>query len=319
MSAKRKNIWVLGGTGFIGRALVEHLAEDPSNALHLLVHRNVPYRLLEPFNTFTGSLPDFDLTWWEKYPPDVIFHLARLGGGNAVTRYFASYRGAQANRRIIRYLSALKSPPIIVYVSGSLMYGHQNEGQWATEQSPLLPTSYARYYIQGELPWMEAQQAQLLDIRFARPGWILGESSWFRGFYWDTFLKTGMIPLFGNGSQLMSLIQVDDCAGQIANLARNGAKCQNLNIFSGSPVSQEAFAETLALLLHTQTKPFTMSELKLRYGNTVAEALTSSIPLHTQYPEMAGRYTPRYPDLKSMLFKTLSTMKHNEPILAKTP
>jgi len=319
MNATRKNIWILGGTGFIGRALVGHLAQSPLNSLHLLVHKNVPYRYLEPFNVFTGSLEDFDLTWWEKYPPDVIFHLARLGGNNMITRFLASNRGAAANKRLINYLSTLTKPPVVVYVSGSLMYGNQRNERWTDEHSRLSPVAYARYYIQGEKPWLEAQARQQIDVRFARPGWILGDASWFKVFYWDFYRKTGKIPLFGDGTQLMSLVHLNDCVGQIANLGENGAKCQNFNIFSGAPVRQEVFAEILASLLHTQTTPVSGKELKLRYGNTVCEALTSSIPLSTAYCEMSSSYKLKYPDVKTMLQETLSALEHKKSVLTKTP
>jgi nucleoside-diphosphate-sugar epimerase len=319
MDYNRKNIWIFGGTGFIGKALVAHLSENPLNALHLLVHKNIPYRFLESFNTFTGSLANFDLTWLEKYPPDVIFHLARFGGGNVISRYMASQKGAGANRRLIRFLCNLKTPPIVVYVSGSLMYGNQAYGNWADEYSALLPVSYAKSYIHGEKPWLEAQNKRLLDVRFARPGWILGASSWFKSFYWDFYVQTGKIPLFGDGQQLMSMVYVDDCAGQIANLAENGTKYQNFNIFSGPPIRQEVFAETLASLLQTQTEPVPVKTLTLIHGNTVAEALTSSIPLRTKFCEMASRYVPRYPDAETMLLKVLSTFKNQETIFAKTP
>ena len=302
----KRNIWIFGGTGFIGKALVKQLSENPQNILHLLVHKNIPYRFLEDFNTFTGNLQYFDYQWLEKYPPDIIFHLARLGGSNTLTRYFAAKKGEKANQKLVNYLSGLKSPPVVVYVSGSLMYGHQVVGKEANEQSELLPASYARYYIHGEKPWIDAQSKQLLDIRFARPGWIIGPNSWFRFFYWNPFLQTGRVPIYGDGWQLMSLVHLDDCAAQIINLAEHGMKFQNLNIFSGTPITQQEFVETLAKLLHTKI------ELKsLRpYGSTVAEAFISSIPLKTNFPQLLGRYQHQYPNIEAMLQKTISILEH---------
>lgn len=309
----------MGGTGFIGKALSTHLAQDQTNALHFLVHKNIPYQFLEPYNSFTGSLESFDLTWWEKYPPDIIFHLARLGGSNTITRFLSSKRGAKANKRIIDYLCTLKNPPKVVYVSGSLMYGNRKDSLPIEEHSPLSPVAYAKYYILGEAPWIEAQAKRLIDIRFARPGWILGDASWFKVFYWNFYRKTGKIPLFEDGSQLMSLVHLSDCAGQIVNLAENGGLFQNLNIFAGPPIRQDQFAGTLASLLQTETTHISRFNLKMWYGNTVCEALTSSIPLTTSYEEMSYRYALKYPDVKDMLQHTLDTLKHKEPIFSKTP
>ena len=78
----KKNCWILGGTGFIGHQLVKHLSETANYRLHMLVHQNISYRELENHSLFTGNLEDFDWSWLEKYPPTVIFHMARLAGSN---------------------------------------------------------------------------------------------------------------------------------------------------------------------------------------------------------------------------------------------
>jgi nucleoside-diphosphate-sugar epimerase len=310
MGIKKKNIWILGGTGFIGTALVKNLSSNPENLLHLLVHKNFPYKFLEPFNLFTGSIEDFDLSWMVKYPPEIIFHLARIGGSNYFTRSFASMRGAKANRRLISFLYNLKSPPVVVYVSGSLMYGHQSEGKFADENSELSPVSYARHYIRGEQPWLETQEKKELDVRFARPGWIVGSSSWFKIFYWNYYLKTGKIPMYGNGAQLMSLIDIDDCAGQIVNLAENGSKNQNLNIFSSNPVTQQFFAEIVARFLNTGIEIITENKTEKIYGRTVSEAFISSIPLKSNFPDVFGHYKNKYPNAEEIINKTISALKH---------
>ena len=117
----------------------------------------------------------------------------------------------------------------------------------------------------------------------------------------------------------MSIIHVTDCAGQIANLAENGAPYQNLNIFSGLPITQGAFAETMSSLLHAKTKQILVKELYTIYGSIVCKALTSSIPLKTRFIELSENYKLKYPDLESMLKVTLSVLEHKESILSKSP
>ncbi len=319
MNLAKKNIWILGGTGFIGKALVNQLSNDSQNNLHLLIHKNIPYQHLEYFNTFTGSLAGFDLEWLDKYPPDVIYHLARLGGSNFLTRSLASRKGAKANTRLISFLSQMKSPPIVVYVSGSLMYGHQENGNFADESATLSPVSYAKTYINGEKPWIETQQKKVLDIRFARPGWIAGSDSWFKSFYWNPFLKTGKVPMYGDGNQLMSIIHVEDCAGQIIHLANLGGTNQNFNIFCGNPVTQQIFSETLAGLLEVDTEPIQIEVLIRKYGRIVSQAFNTSIPLSTKYPALASNYSFRYPDLKTILTQALFVLKHQKSVFSPTP
>ena len=311
MNFPKKNIWIFGGTGFIGKALVNELSNNSQNNLHLLIHKNLPYQHLEYFNTFRGSLTNFDLRWLVEYPPDVIYHLARLGGSNNLTRSLASFWGAKANSRLISFLSQINHPPIVVYVSGSLMYGNQEKGNFADESAALNPVSYAKHYIHGEKPWIEAQLKQTLDVRFARPGWIVGNESWFKSFYWNEFLRTGKVPIYGDGNQLMSIIHVEDCAGQIIHLADHGRINQIFNIFCGNPVKQRIFSETLAELLAVRTEYIDNKTLKRKYGSTVSQALKTSVPLSTNFPELESTYSFRYPDLKSILTQTLSTLKHH--------
>jgi nucleoside-diphosphate-sugar epimerase len=319
MNGNKKNVWILGGTGFIGKALIKQLSRSDEYLLHLLVHQNIPYKFLEPFSVFTGSLENFDHTWLDKYPPDIVFHLARLGGSNAIARSFSSRKGAKANERLIQFLSGMNNPPIIVYVSGSLMYGSQENGKVATELSELKPVSYARYYFSAEEPWIKAQSSGKLDVRFARPGWILGPDSWFRFFYRDHFLRTGKVPLYGDGNQLMSIIHLEDCANQIIRLAEKGQKNQNLNVFSGTPVSQKHFAEMLASHLNAKVEPIPVTKLLKKFGKTITEALTTSIPMTTSYPELCQSDSFRYPDAESMIKSVLSFIERKQGVLAKSP
>ncbi len=305
-----RNIWILGGTGFIGTALVKHLEKDPSNRLHLLIHRKTPYRELERHNTFTGSLSDMDSGWFERYPPDVVFHLARPAGSRSLTRLWAAHRGEVANRRLATTLQQLKKPPVVVYVSGSLLYGQRPDDDPAHEESPLAPAAFASYYQRNEKPWLEAQQSHILDVRFARPAWIVGPSSWFIRFFYEPMINNGKVPYYGDGLQLMSLIHLEDCARMIDALARHGAKGKNLNIFTGKPVQQKQFAGMLASLGGVKTQQYPLRASKKKYGKTAAEALTTSIPLRSSYPEVADKAGVRFQDHKELISDVLNEPNH---------
>jgi len=316
---RKRNIWIFGGTGFIGTALVKRLAADKRNLLYLLVNKRRPWSQLESYNIFTGGLEDFDLFWLKRYPPDMIFHLARMAGSHPVTRYLASGRGKRANRRLLSSLPALHVSPVIVYVSGSLMYGSQPFDRLADEDTALAPVSYARYYIEGEKPILEAQKEDQLDIRIARPGWIVGPGSWFYVHCWEYYLKTGNIPLIGSGHQKMSLVHIDDCTAQLINLAENGAKRQDLNIFGCTPITMQTFCEILAGLLNTGINRISSASFRSKYGKTAAEAFESSIPLTTCYPDLAGRHKNHYGDPESILVSVISDLENKQRIFTETP
>ena len=199
---------------------------------------------------------------------------------------------------------------MVVYVSGSLMYGAQNNDKPATENTALSPAAYAKFYIRGERPWIDAQQAGKLDIRFARPGWIVGTSSWFVEFYWKYYLKTGKVPSYGDGTQYMSLISLRDCARLIDLLSREGGERQNLNILMAPPVRQTDFSTALAKQLNTSVNEIPVQEIRKKYGKTVESALTTSIPMATNYPEIYLKFRPSHPDLDSILEQALTVLKN---------
>jgi nucleoside-diphosphate-sugar epimerase len=301
VTAMDRNIWILGGTGFIGSALVERLSQDKTNHIHLLLHKTTNYRQLEHFNTYTGSLGTIDPLWFERYPPDIVFHLARPAGSNLLTRNLRSYLGEKANSRLITILSGLKKPPVVVYVSGSLMYGPVSVDNPAHEDTPLNPGAFAKAYFRNEKPWIEAQHKNLLDIRFARPGWIAGTTSWFRQFFLEPYRRHGKVPCYGDGSQLMSVIHIADCTAMIDHLGRHETPVKALNIFAIEPVTQLEFSTTMASLLKTETEMISFDRIVEMYGSTTAKALTLSIPMRTRYPGMHLESKIRYHSVEEVL------------------
>lgn len=265
--------------------------------------------MLEDLNIFSGSISDFDPQWFNKYPPDVIFHLARPAGSFYIIRTLAARKAAKANERLINIIDNLPHKPVVIYVSGSLMYGPQEPDNLAFENTAINPTSYAKHYIVGEMPWINTQKEGSLDIRFARPAWILGPASWFREFYWNYYKQTGKIPCFGEGTQLMSLVQLEDCSRMINQLSLTGSKSQNLNIFSGDPITQSGFSNAIARKLNTSIHQISKVELQRRFGPTVASALLSSIPLATLYPDHHKQSGILYPDADAMIDKALNLLK----------
>ncbi len=305
-----RNVWILGGTGFIGEALVKYLAADKSNRLHLVLHKKKIYRRFEGMNTFTSGLADLDPFWLERYPPDVLFHLARPAGSNSLTRTLRSREGEKANRRLAGILAGLPKPPVTVYVSGSLVYGNRSSDNPAAEDSVPVPVSFARYYFRNELPWIEAQREDILDVRLARPGWIVGPASWFMIYFWLPYLRTGRVPCYGDGSQLMPVIHIRDCAAMLDTLARLGSKGSNLNIFTGEVIPQRDFCSILSRLLDAGTEYIPYHAIRRKYGKTTADALTFSSSMKTLYPELYRKTDSGYRRAEDILTDVTGFLKN---------
>ena len=306
MTARRR-IVLLGGTGFIGSALTQKLAADRGTwDLLMLIHRQANLRVLEQTDTVTGSLSSFDLGRLDRFAPQTILHLARLSGKGRWGRLWAATRGARANARIIRHLAARPAKPHVIYVSGTLVYGDCG-AEPVDETRPIQPIAFAREYLRAERPWMSALENGAIPTTILRPAWIMGQGSWFEEIYVKGIRIHRTIPLFGEGRNLMSLLDVEDCAGLIQHAVREAKPGRYYNLFApGACVTQQEFVERLAKLTGAEVRRVAESSIRRQYGQAMLEAVTFSNRSATQYPEFMGGYSFKFPLVDDMI-------RHNLP------
>ena len=274
------HIWILGATGYVGRALsIEAMKETPPARLITFGHRKMDAHLMEESNHYVCPLNEISDELLDRYPPKKIFHCARMSGSSDRKRHAAAQKGAAANQRLIQMLRKVTESPVLIYCSGSLMYGPQTSE--ANEQTPLDPVGYARAYLQAEKPFLNARKERNLDVRMARPAWILGPGSWFHAFFLDPAKKTGKVPYYGSGEQLMSVLSLESCAKQLLRVADDGRPFSDQNLVCYAPLSQRHFSQMLAEILCLPTVQIPESALLKRHGETVTEALCTSIPMGT--------------------------------------
>jgi len=310
---ERKRIFLLGGTGFIGSVLTKQLSADrQANDIMLLVHRSARFRELEQINTHTGSLGSFDLSLLDRFKPSTIVHLARMGGRGPLGRFLAASSGARANRRLVSHLRGAADKPHVIYVSGSLVYGDCGDIP-VDEARPLAPIAFAREYHRAEQPWEDALRANEVPVTMLRPPWVIGGGSWFGEFYVKSIRHQRVIPLFGDGKNLMSLLDVEDCAGLIAHAVRQARPGHCYNLFApGACISQLEFAERLAKLTGAEIRRMDIREIRRRHGRAVQEAFTFSNNSATQYPEFVAGYHFKFPSVEEMIL-------NNVPAELRTP
>jgi len=229
-----------------------------------------------------------------------------MSGRGKPGRYIAALRGAQANNRVINHLKDRSFKPHIIYVSGTLVYGDCGEKP-VDEDAPLSPIAFAREYIRAERPWMTALDKGEIPVTILRPPWIMGQSSWFAEFYLKSIRDHRLVPVFGDGKNLMSLIDVEDCAGLIVHAMRQAKPGHCYNLFApGACVTQLEFAESLAKLTRSEIRQIGVSEIKRRYGQAMQEAFTFSNNSSTRHPEFIAGYKYQYPSIDEMI-------RHNLP------
>jgi nucleoside-diphosphate-sugar epimerase len=292
---------ILGGSGFVGSALIRYLHRE-GVAMQALQNRGL---LPDHFGikVHQGGLESFEWARLEAAPPSVIFHVARMAGKNEKDRQKAAQRNAAANRRLLDWMERQADPPLLIFASGTLVYGSCGDAS-VKEDAPLRPTSFQRAYHQAEKPILEAQQAGTLPIIIVRPGWIYGPGSqWFDAFYERPLLRKRRIPVFDKGHNWLSLLHVADAAAMMWHLARHAPAGHVFNLWNGPALLQRDFAGRLAEKAGARLMNKSRRWLRLRYDAALAEAFTFSLKADTLYSEIWASYEARYPSVDQWLME----------------
>jgi nucleoside-diphosphate-sugar epimerase len=288
---------VLGGTGFIGASLMRRLGTAGVRTT-CLVHRT-PLADRD-VSVLHGSIDRFRWKTLEADPPDVIFHLARIAGRGPIRGPLTRVRNRVANERLVLALERWERPPLVIYVGGTLAYGSRGD-DLVTEETPLAPTSFSRDYHTAEVPWLRALHAQATPVIVTRPAWVLGPDAWFEAYYRRFIQTEHAVPLYGRGDNWMSLVHVDDCAGQIAHAARHALPMSIVNVFGGPPIRQTELAERLSRLTRLPIRSVALDELERRSGRAVREAFEFSCRIGTVHEALHAAYRMEHQDLDTDL------------------
>lgn len=303
---ERVKVFVLGGTGFIGSALMDIFRKNPCRyQVMMLINKHFPHKDLEMFNTYTGDLGSFDLKLIDEFRPDFIIHMARMRGSGTISRQIAARRGAMANKRIIKHLGKSEKPPHVIYISGTLVYGDCGEER-VDENHLIKPVSFAREYIIAEKPWMAAIHEKKLSVSILRPPWIIGKGSWFKKYCTGNISSYKTINLFGEGSNWMSLIDAEDCAGLIEHSLRNATPGECYNIYTpGCILRQKEFTERISSITGSKVMQTDREQSIKLYGKTIWEAFTFSLFSSTNHPDFINGYSFKHPTTDDILKNNL--------------
>ncbi len=209
-------VFVTGGTGFVGAHLVRALLER-GDQVTCLVRSPAKAEALgwSSVRMVRGDLGDADALRAGCAGAEVIYHLAGLISARHVREFMAVNRDSTAD--LLQAASA-DPPGRFLYVSSLAAGGPTVPGRPIDETRPPAPvTDYGRSKLAGEVlvrggggfPWT-----------IVRAPVVYGE--------WDREVlklfkvaRTGLAPVFGDGSQQLSVIYAGDLArALIAALAR---------------------------------------------------------------------------------------------------
>jgi len=262
-------VLLLGASGFVGRALLNHkpplMSADPTYC------HNPPSGDAETWI----YLDLLRVTDWNKTLDgyDAVLLCARPKGATSKQRNSIALETQTAMVAMLKAHSEMKNPPHVVALHGTLSYG--DCGQQLVEiGQPYKPTGYATSYGIGEAPLRDAAEKGRIGVM--RAPWILGDGSWFNALY-----CSNEIPLFPGKPIWMAVVDVNDLAKEIWQHVER----KTTGIFHPQLLvrtTQERFANAVGRARLIQ--PVRMSRWRMfrRYDKQTRQSVLASIRLTSE-------------------------------------
>jgi nucleoside-diphosphate-sugar epimerase len=227
-------IAVIGGTGFIGRHLLERLAADPPERIRVLVHSQAP-SWLEGLTAVEIVQGDLLRTTSLEALLDGATHVINLAG--QVSADVGDYQSVNLRGMVNLAQACLKlRVPRIIHASSALVYGTILD---ATEESPCRPISpYATMKLAAEeiLSSLLAPTSEMLSLRLSN---VYGprQRNGLMPYLVKRILKSEPITIDADGAQVRDFVHVQDVVNAFLK-AVDAPDCVGaINIGSGEATS----------------------------------------------------------------------------------
>jgi uncharacterized protein (TIGR01777 family) len=294
---------ITGGTGFIGRHLLEALpgavalSRDPERAQRSLgaearVVRWRPESEPPPARAFDGV--------------DVVFHLAgepiANGRWNAEKKRRIRDSRVLGTRALVAGLESLPSRPRILVSASAVGYYGDRGDQLLGENAGSGHDFLAKVCAEWE---SEALRAAAFGVRvvIVRTGIVLGEGGGVLSRMLPPF-RLGLGGPFGNGRQWMSWVHMDDLMEIFLHAARTETIHGPLNAVAPTPVRNKTFASALGRTLKRPAM-LAVPPLVLRVAlGELSETLLASQRVVPRVALQTG-YSFRFRDLEEALRATV--------------
>lgn len=299
------NILLTGGTGFLGRPLVDALLSAGHSVNYLARRQAQGMDSRAAYRHWASSDELPDLAGAGRF--DGVIHLA---GEPVAQRWTAAVkrriRDSRVNgtRNLVQSIAGLRHKPAVLISASAIGYYGHRDSEILTESSGPGTGFLADVCVAWE---HEANAVRELGIRVAtvRIGVVLEKDGGALAKMLPVF-RSGMGGKLGDGRQWMSWIHRGDLVGLLRFALENNDVQGAVNATSPNPVTNAEFTRELGEALH---RPAILAvprfALKLAMG-PVAEPIMASARVLPAAAEALG-FQFRYPDLDGCLGAILKT------------
>ncbi len=210
-------VMVTGGTGFVGSHLIDHLVERGDRVTALVRSREKAARL-EPLGVklVSGDLNDMPALLESCREAEVVYHVAGLVAARSEAEFLRANKQGTAN---VQQAAQERGVGRMVLVSSMAAGG---PGSRTRPRSAADPAEPVTQYGHSKLAAEEVMRAGDLPWTVVRPPMVYGPR--------DTevlklfkMARTGWVPVFGGGDQLLSAITGPDLARALVAAATHAA------------------------------------------------------------------------------------------------
>lgn len=282
-----RNVIVIGASGYLGSALVKELMEQGYNVYATQNKKTVDN--ISKSNIIQGGIRGLNSTLIANINPLTIYHCGRptYSRLKKLGRRLAAKKAVRLNKYLIKQISSTNLNVPLVFASGSLVYGSSKTAH--NEGSELNPISYSRQYIAGEYPLLKAAEEDDFPVLMLRFPWIIGNGSWFSWFYMKNIRENKLVPLFGDGSNRMSLIYLMDATKMMIEYSKGLSTSGIYNIYTPSVLTQSDFASQVAQHFNCEVVDY-REIYKEGLEDAALEAFQSNILLDSGYKDILESY-----------------------------
>lgn len=228
---------MVGGAGFIGRAVVQEL--ERQGARPLVVDRVG----VAPLDIIAADAEARLQARFRVAGAQVVLHLAARvdPAGNAAEREAARRLHEDGTRAVVRAARAAGVGRFVLVSSATVYGAHADNPVPLDESAPLRPNAFA--YAEDKLAQeaVVAREGQGLSVAVARPAIVYGASA--RNYLTEVFTRAPVLPALDGARPPLQFVQVGDVASALATLALGDAE----GPFNVAPADWLSFDEVARL------------------------------------------------------------------------
>ena len=246
--AQKSTVLVIGGTGFIGQALVRRLRQD-GHGIRILT-RN-PSGFPPELHSLQVELTKGDFTDPQAVEAALdgiryVYHLAR-GNGDTWTEYLKS--DVEPTRKVGELCLKHGIERLFYASSIAIYYAGKNARTITEETKPhkgMCVSPYTRSKVENERLLLELHRSQGLPVVIFRPGIVLGHGG--NPYHWGiaAWPYNSVCGLWGDGNNQLPIVLTDDVADAMARaIDVLGIEGESYNLASAPCITANEYLDEL--------------------------------------------------------------------------